>query len=73
MCEIFQKRRTFGTSQYHFTLARPEAVDYSTSRFPLTFRALEDVLVLPWNERYTDQHIEYIAESIKESVEYLRI
>jgi len=73
MCEIFQKRRTFGTSQYPFTLARPEAVDYSTSRFPLTFRALEDVLVLPWNERYTDQHIEYIAESIKESVEYLRI
>ncbi|OLE97557.1 MAG: hypothetical protein AUG75_06840 [Cyanobacteria bacterium 13_1_20CM_4_61_6] len=73
MCEIFQKRRTFGTSQYPFTLARPEAVDYSPQRFPLTFKALNDVLVLPWNERYTEEHLEYIAESIQESVEQLRI
>jgi len=73
MCEIFQKRRTFGTSQYPFTLARPEALDYSPQRFPLTFKALNDVLVLPWNERYTEEHLEYIAESIQESVEQLRI
>jgi dTDP-4-amino-4,6-dideoxygalactose transaminase len=73
MCEIFQKRRTFGNSQYPFTLARPEAIDYSKSRFPLTFKALDDVLVLPWNERYSNEHIEYIAENIRESVEQLRI
>jgi len=71
MCEIFQKRRTFGTSQYPFTLARPEVLDYSRSRFPQTFKALEDVLVLPWNERYTDQHLEYIAESVKDCLEGL--
>jgi len=54
-------------------LARPEALDYSPQRFPLTFKALNDVLVLPWNERYTEEHLEYIAESIQESVEQLRI
>jgi len=73
MCEIFQKRRTFGNSQYPFTLARPEAVNYDKSRFPLTFKALEDVLILPWNERYTQEHVEYIAECIQESVEQLTI
>lgn len=67
-CEVFQKRRTFGTSQYPFNLARPEAVDYSKEHFPQTYKALEDVLVLPWNERYTDQHIQYIADSIVEAV-----
>jgi len=73
MCEIFQKKRTFGDSQYPFTLARQEALDYSKSRFPQTFKALEDVLVLPWNERYTDEHLQYIADSVRESVEQIRI
>ena len=73
MCEVFQKRRTFGASQYPFNLARPQALDYDKSRFPLTYKALEDVLVLPWNERYTDEHIHYIAESIQQSVSELTI
>ncbi len=71
MCEIFQAQRTFGDSRFPFTLARPEAVDYSKSRFPMTFKALEDVLVLPWNERYTSEHVEYIAGAIKRAVELL--
>jgi perosamine synthetase len=73
MCEVFQKRRTFGSSQYPFNLARPEALDYSKSRFPLTYKALEDVLVLPWNELYTDEHVNYIADAIQESVRELTI
>ena len=73
MCEIFQKRRTFGDSQYPFTLARPEAMNYEKSKFPFTFKALEDVLVLPWNELYTEEHVDYIAECIRESVEELTI
>jgi dTDP-4-amino-4,6-dideoxygalactose transaminase len=73
MCEVFQKRRTFGTSQYPFNLARPEALDYSKARFPLTYKALEDVLVLPWNELYTEEHVHYIAEAIQASVGELSI
>lgn len=72
MCEVFQKQRTFGDSRFPFTLARPEAVDYDRSKFPGTFEALEGVLVLPWNERYEDEHIKYIAESIHQSIEKLR-
>ena len=67
-CEVFQKQRTFGNSRWPFALARPEAVDYDRARFPGTFEALEGVLVLPWNERYTDEHLEYLAESIHEGV-----
>jgi len=67
MCEVFQKQRTFGTSRYPFTLARPEAVDYDAARFPGTFAGLEGVLVLPWTERYTDEHVDYIADSVREA------
>lgn len=71
MCEVFQKQRTFGESRWPFTLARPEAVDYSRARFEGTYDALEKVLVLPWNERYTDEHVDYIADAITKSVEKL--
>ena len=67
-CEIFEKQRTFGDSRWPFTLARPEALDYARSRYPGTFEALDGVLVLPWNERYTDEHVNYIASSIREAV-----
>jgi len=72
MCEIYQKQRTFGRSRFPFTLARPEALDYGRARFPGTFRGLERVLVLPWNELYTDDHVSYIAHSIHEAVDRLR-
>ena len=72
MCEVFQKQRTFGSSRYPFTLARPEAIDYHPSRFPGAFSALERILVLPWNERYTEEHVQYIAASIEKAVTALR-
>jgi perosamine synthetase len=71
MCEVFQKQRTFGNNHYPFTLARPEAVDYDRGRFPGTFDALEGILVLPWNERYTEEHVHYIANSLKQCVNQL--
>ena len=64
-CRVFAEQRTFGGSRWPFTLARPEAVDYSPDRFPGTFTALRDVLVLPWNEKYGEEHVQYIAESIR--------
>lgn len=65
-CEVFEKQRTFGASRFPFTLARPEAVDYRAELFPGTFLGLERVLVLPWNERYEEEHVRYIAESVRE-------
>lgn len=72
MCEIFQKQRTFGNSRFPFSLARPEAVDYDRSRFTGTFEGLDRVLVLPWNERYEDRHVTYIATSIRHTAEHLQ-
>jgi perosamine synthetase len=67
-CQVIQEQRTFGNSRFPFNLARPEAVDYSPEKFPGTFLGLERVLVLPWNEAYTDEHINYIARAIKSSL-----
>lgn len=63
-CEIFREQRTFGNSRWPFTLATPEAVNYSAERFPGSFAYLDRVLVLPWNEKYTDDHLNYLASSI---------
>ncbi len=68
MCEVFQQQRTFGTSRYPFTLARPEALDYDRARFPGTFAALERALVLPWNERYRPEHVAHIARTLRWAV-----
>lgn len=66
-CAVFAQQRTLGTSRWPFTLARPEAVDYSPARFPGTFTALDGVLVLPWNERYTEEHVAYIATCVRDA------
>ncbi len=71
-CAVFRDRETFGKSGWPFTLADPAAVDYDPARFPGTFRALEHVLVLPWNERYTDEHVEFIASALREAVQELQ-
>lgn len=72
MCEVFQKQKTFGTSRFPFTLAREEALDYSPEKFPGSYAALEGVLVLPWNERYTEEHVDYIARAVREAANRLR-
>ena len=67
-CAVFQDQRTFGTSRYPFTLARPEALDYSDARFLGATEALSRVLVLPWNERYESGHVNAIAARIDAAV-----
>ena len=67
-CGIFANQQTFGTSRWPFPLARPEAVDYDAERFPGTFEALERLLVLPWNERYSDQDVDRLAEALVSAV-----
>ena len=45
-----------------------EVVDYDPARFPGTMRGLERILVLPWNEKYTDDHVRFIADAVRSSV-----
>ena len=70
-CQVLAEQRTFGNSRWPFTLAHPAAVDYSPSKFPGTFAGLESILVLPWNERYNDEHVHYIADSLHQAVNEL--
>jgi len=71
-CAVFAQQRTFGHSRYPFTLARPEALDYGAERFPGTFAALDGIIVIPWNDRYTDVHVDYIGACIREAALRLR-
>ena len=71
-CEIFRDQRTFGNSRFPFSVARPEAVDYDPAKFPGTYAGLERVLVLPWNESYTQEHVDYIAQSLKDAIAALK-
>jgi len=70
-CEIFAKQRTFGKSRFPFTLAQPETVDYTPEKFPGTFAGLDSILVLPWNEAYTEEHVDYIASAIQQAISQL--
>ncbi|QDT73437.1 UDP-4-amino-4-deoxy-L-arabinose--oxoglutarate aminotransferase [Lacipirellula limnantheis] len=63
-CEVFRDQRTFGESRWPFTLARAEAVAYRREDFPGTYQGLSTILVLPWNEKYASEHVQFIAESI---------
>lgn len=70
-CQVIRDQRTFGNSRWPFTLARPEAVDYRAENFPGTFTGLENVLVLPWNEKYMPEHVDYVGEVIRTAVNAL--
>ncbi|HEY6563510.1 MAG TPA: DegT/DnrJ/EryC1/StrS family aminotransferase [Pirellulaceae bacterium] len=70
-CQVLRDQCTFGKSRFPFTLARPEAVDYSESLFPGTFEALSRILVLPWNERYTPEHVQGLADCIRDTATQL--
>ena len=63
-CEVFRDKVTFGNSGYPFNLARQESINYADEKYPGTYKALEQILVMPFNERYQEEHIEYIAQSI---------
>lgn len=71
-CAVFAQQRTFGKSRFPFTLARPEAVDYSAERFPGTFEALDGIIVIPWNDHYTDKHVDFISHAVRAAADELR-
>ncbi len=67
-CRVIRDQQTFGSSRWPFTLARPDAVSYPRDRFAGTYSFLERVLVLPWNERYEDVHVDAVAEALQRAV-----
>jgi perosamine synthetase len=71
-CSVFTNQRTFGASRWPFSIARDGSLDHSRARLPGTYEALDQVLVLPWNERYTEEHVAYLATSLRGAVESAR-
>lgn len=63
-CAVIRDRKTFGNSGFPFTLARPEVLDYAHDRYRGTYDFLRSVLVLPWNEKLEQIHVDYIAGQI---------
>jgi len=70
-CAVIRERRTFGNSQWPFTLARRQALDYRRERFPGAYRALARILVLPWNESYRKRHVRRLASAIRHACDAL--
>ncbi|NNE65543.1 MAG: DegT/DnrJ/EryC1/StrS family aminotransferase [Pyrinomonadaceae bacterium] len=73
MCQVFQEKNTFGESGFPFNLARPEAIDYRSEAYPMTVKGLNDILVMPFNEMFTEKHIEYVAKHVRLAAEALRV
>lgn len=67
-CEIFRERRTFGNSHWPLQNWRPP----TRKSLPGTYDALTHMLVLPWNENYTTEHVEYTAAAVRRAVEHCR-
>ena len=74
-CEVLAERRTYGKSQCPFS-CRERAGDapivYRREEYPGAIEALDRVLVLPWNEFYTNEHVVFIAERVKDAVAQVR-
>jgi perosamine synthetase len=67
-CEVLRDQRTFGKSRFPFIgehrRGDPEIV-YRKEDTPGAVEALAGVVVLPWNERYTEVHVDFISDTIR--------
>ena len=74
LCRVFTERKTFGTSRYPWASRVRDGggdVTYEAADYPNTLRGLERVVVLPWNEFYTDRHVDFIADAVRTAVRTL--
>ena len=74
-CEVLRERKTYGKSQCPYSCReRQDGVRfvYDAADYPGTMQGLERVLVLPWNEHYTEAHVAFIGATIQSAVATLR-
>jgi len=73
-CEVLRDRNTFGKSRFPYEGAHRKddpPVIYDIAETPGTVEGLATVVVLPWNEKYTREHVQYIAETIRAASDQL--
>ena len=73
-CEVLRDQRTFGKSRFPYVgeqrRGEPEVV-YRKEETPGAVEALAGVVVLPWNEKYTEEHVTFIAGAIRQAAKEL--
>jgi perosamine synthetase len=74
-CQVLKDAVTFGKSHVPFpsewlSLGQNDA--WWKKEYPGSYQALSRILVLPWNEFYTETHVQYIADKILCCVENLK-
>ncbi len=74
-CAVFAERNTYGKSRCPYSCGNRSGlaeVVYDRTAYPGAVRGLERVVVLPWNEFYTKDHVRFIADAVLGAVEKLR-
>jgi dTDP-4-amino-4,6-dideoxygalactose transaminase len=73
-CQVFTERKTYGRSQCPWSCrerAGGGRIVYDAAEYTGTRQGLERVVVLPWNERYTEEHVRFVADAVRCAVEQL--
>jgi dTDP-4-amino-4,6-dideoxygalactose transaminase len=73
-CQVFTERKTYGTSAAPYSWRVREGggeVVYDAGEYPGTMQGLERVVVLPWNEFYTEEHVSFIADAVQKAIRRL--
>lgn len=71
MCRVFRDRKTYGRSQCPYSCRERQdgsAITYDPADYPGAMRGLERIVVLPWNEAYTEGHVAFIAAAVQAAV-----
>ena len=75
MCEVLRDHRTFGNSQWPYVgecRKGEPPVDYNPESYPGTTDGLAHILVLPWNEKFTEEHVDYWVTAISDVLQRVR-
>ncbi|MDN4593404.1 DegT/DnrJ/EryC1/StrS family aminotransferase [Polycladomyces subterraneus] len=67
-----RERQTYGRSGYPFVGAREKEVVYPDGLCPHAEAMAERMILLAWNERYTEEHVRAIASGLKKVVYHYR-
>jgi dTDP-4-amino-4,6-dideoxygalactose transaminase len=74
MCQVIRDRVTFGAGHWPWddpSRADEPEIEYRPEDYPGTYEALARILVLPWNERYTERHVRDLARVVRGVAESL--
>jgi dTDP-4-amino-4,6-dideoxygalactose transaminase len=75
MCQVLRDQVTFGKSGFPFRGPHRDGlppVEYREEEYPGTTESLSRVCVVPWNEFYTEEHLNYIADAVIDVASRLR-